>query len=719
MVHRFATAAAIAALISLLPAGISAKPAAKARVRSASMAHPAVYENYHGIRVADPYRWLENPADPAVKVWVANQNARSRAYLDSRADRPAIVAELMRIATSTSVYDAGVVPAGGKLFSYTINPGAQQPVLSTLAASGDPATRKTLLDPLALAPDGSVAIDWFQPSLDGSKVAVSLSKGGSEIGTLHVYDVASGREIEAPIPEVQRPTGGGTLAWTADGSGFWYTRYPGPTAKAGDRDFNQQAYFHRLGSNAADDQLVLAAADGLPRTAEVFLSNNYGADRALASVQLGDGGEWQHFLLTPQGATRIAAYDAKLKTATLAADGTVYGISTAGAANGKIVRIAPGGTIETIVPAGKTALTTDPLALSGKRLYATAIDGGPNRLLGYKLDGSDKRIVEIPEIASVAGVEALPGGDLLYRVRTYTEPSRYLRYDTGAGKSVPTPLTITSPMDLSDFKVTRLFATSKDGTKVPISLIARKGYRADGSMPTLLYGYGGYGVNQSPGFVSSLAYLWLKAGGAWAIANIRGGAEYGEDWHLQGNLLKKQNVFDDFAAAAEFLKSQRITSTQRLALLGGSNGGLLMGATLTQHPGIAKAVVSQVGIYDMLRVETSPNGSFNITEFGTVKDPAQFRALYAYSPLHHVSKTAQYPALLLTTGDNDGRVDPMHSRKFTAAMQATASRAPVYLRTSANAGHGQGSSLAEAVALNADVLAFLFDQFGMRWPPAR
>jgi prolyl oligopeptidase len=215
-----------------------------------------------------------------------------------------------------------------------------------------------------------------------------------------------------------------------------------------------------------------------------------------------------------------------------------------------------------------------------------------------------------------------------------------------------------------------------------------------------------------------MAYMIVKAGGAYAIANIRGGGEYGERWHQQGMLTRKQNVFDDFAAAAEWLKSNKVTSTDKLAIMGGSNGGLLMGATMTQHPDIAKAVVSEVGIYDMLRVELDPNGSFNVSEFGSVKDPAQFKALYAYSPLHHVRAGVQYPAVFLATGDNDGRVNPMHSRKFAAALQASGSGAPVYLRTSAKAGHGHGSSLDESIALEADVAAFLFDQLGLRWPPA-
>lgn len=689
----------------------------------AQAAHPAATDTYHGVTVSDPYRWLEQGDDPAVKAWVAAQNARSRAFLDGVPSRPAIAAELKRIEQAFSIADTGITEAGGRLFAFTYFPGAQQPQVSTLALSGDPATRRAVLDPLKLSADGSTAIDWFEPSPDGRIIAVSLSKNGSEDGTLHLYDVDSGRELEAPIAHVQFPTGGGSLAWAADGRGFWYTRYPGDSAPEADRHFNQQAYYHRLGSDAAQDPLVLATKDGLPRTAEIFLSNPNGASTALASVQLGDGGEWQHFLLTPTGAQLAIPYDAKVKAATLDRDGTIYAISVRGALNGTLQRYAPGAAAATtLLPEGKTALVTDrvnqAIVVSGDRLYVAAIDGGPTVITSLGKDGRGARTLDIPAVSSASNMVAMPGGDLLYRIRGYTVPSRSLLWKPALGRSVETPLKVTSPLDMSDFKVERVFATSKDGTKIPVTLIARASAPRNGTTPTLLYGYGGYGVNLSPGYLNPLAYMILKAGGAYAIANIRGGGEYGERWHQQGMLTNKQNVFDDFAAAAEWLKANRVTATDRLAIMGGSNGGLLMGATLTQHPAIAKAVVSEVGIYDMLRVELDPNGSFNVTEFGTVKDPAQFRALYAYSPLHHVRSGVQYPAVFMATGDNDGRVNPLHSRKFTAALQASGSSAPVYLRTSAKAGHGQGSSLDESIALEADVGAFLFDQLGLRWPPA-
>jgi len=281
-------------------------------------------------------------------------------------------------------------------------------------------------------------------------------------------------------------------------------------------------------------------------------------------------------------------------------------------------------------------------------------------------------------------------------------------------KSTPTALKMTTSVSYADAEVKQIFATSKDGTKVPVTLVMKKGTKLNGKNPLLLYGYGGYGVNMTPGFSAARTRMLLDGGMIYALANIRGGGEYGETWHQQGMLTKKQNVFDDFAASAETLIKLGYTSHDKLALQGGSNGGLLMGAQITQHPSLAKAVISQVGIYDMLRVELDPNGAFNITEFGTVKDPAQFKALYAYSPYHHVVKGTAYPAILFMTGANDGRVNPFHSRKFAAALQAaTSSKAPILLRTSTNSGHGQGSSLDEIIAQQTDMTMFLFDQLGV------
>jgi prolyl oligopeptidase len=348
-------------------------------------------------------------------------------------------------------------------------------------------------------------------------------------------------------------------------------------------------------------------------------------------------------------------------------------------------------------------------------MLVSYIEGGPDDIRVFGLDGKPGVGLDLPPVAAFGDLTALPDGDVLFAVSTYLRPTYYARWHAANGKVGDTKLAVDSTVKFDDAEVVREFARSKDGTKVPVNIIRRKGTKLDGSNPTLLYGYGGYGVSQQPRFAGPAIRLWLDGGGVYAVANIRGGGEYGERWHDEGRLTKKQNVFDDFAAAGEYLIAAKYTDHAYLAMLGGSNGGLLMGAMITQHPQLAHAVVSAVGIYDMLRVELDPNGSFNTTEFGTVKDEAQFKALYAYSPYHHVHPGEKYPAVLMTTGANDGRVNPMQSRKFTAALQAaSASGLPVYLRVSMKAGHGIGSSLDERVALQSDWLAFLFDQLGMK-----
>jgi prolyl oligopeptidase len=305
---------------------------------------------------------------------------------------------------------------------------------------------------------------------------------------------------------------------------------------------------------------------------------------------------------------------------------------------------------------------------------------------------------------------------VLVGLQTYTRAPHFVRWNPASGQVSPTALTQRSLISVDDIEVVREFATSADGTRVPVDIVRRKGTVLDGNNPTILNGYGGYGVNQTPFSIRARTRLWLDAGGVYAFAVIRGGAEYGERWHAEGMLTLKQNVFDDFAAAARHLIERRYTSQAKLALYGESNGGLLMGAMLAQHPGLARAVVSEVGFYDSLRSELEPNGEFNITEFGTVKDPAQFKALYAYSPYHRLAAGVRYPAVLLTTGENDNRVDALHSRKFAAALQAaTVSDHPVLLHVT-GAGHGLDNTLDQDIERYADMMAFLFDQLGVKLP---
>jgi prolyl oligopeptidase len=337
------------------------------------------------------------------------------------------------------------------------------------------------------------------------------------------------------------------------------------------------------------------------------------------------------------------------------------------------------------------------------------LDGGPSRLRLLDHLGTEVATVPTELISGIWEMEREEGDAVLFLTSSFINPDHWSRYDPEKGQVVTTALRITSPADFSDCEVVREFATSRDGTRVPLNSLRRKGTRLDGSNPVLLYAYGGYGVSLSPFFWPRLR-VWLDLGGVAVLANLRGGGEYGEEWHRAGNLTKKQNVFDDFLACAEYLVTSRYTAPQRLFIEGGSNGGLLMGAALTQRPDLFRAVVSHVGIYDMLRVELDSNGAFNVTEFGTVSNPQHFEALYDYSPYHHVTQGTQYPAVLFTAGENDGRVLAYHSRKMAAKLQsASSSGNPVLLLTHAS-GHGIGTPLEEMVSEEADVFTFFATQ---------
>jgi prolyl oligopeptidase len=349
-------------------------------------------------------------------------------------------------------------------------------------------------------------------------------------------------------------------------------------------------------------------------------------------------------------------------------------------------------------------------------LYVAMMAGGPSELLAFDRAGKPLGNVPIPPVSAVSEMVRSGNDDLLFRAGTYTTPRQWFHYEAKTKNVTAAPLPTISPVSFGDVIVTREFATSKDGTKVPLNILYRRGTKFDGTAPLLLTGYGGYSISLRPS-MSLRDRVWLDAGGIVAVANLRGGEEYGESWHEAGKLTKKQNVFDDFAACAEHLIARKYTSTPKLAIEGGSNGGLLMGVEITQHPTLYRAVVSHVGIYDVPRYMSTPNGVFNRTEFGSPDNPEQLKAMLAYSPYHHVVDGTPYPSVFLLTGDNDGRVDPMNSRKFAARLQAaTSSQNPILLRTTSAAGHGIGSALTEVVAADTDVFAFLWKELGLETP---
>lgn len=390
-------------------------------------------------------------------------------------------------------------------------------------------------------------------------------------------------------------------------------------------------------------------------------------------------------------------------------NGDLYLLSKVDAPRGKVVRMLASESLadaKVVVP--QSDVVIDGVVPLATGLAVVEMAGGPSRLRYIPTSGPARQ-APLPPVSAISGLARLDDGALLVESTSYLAPREWFRYNVQTNQLEPTRFRQTSPVSTAAYEVVRDMAVSKDGTKVPLNIIRRKGIALDGSHPTLLTGYGGYGISISPGF--RLAdFLLLERGFVVAEANLRGGGEFGEEWHEQGRLTHKQNVFDDFAACAHFLIDRKYTTRDRLGIVGGSNGGLLMGAEFTQHPELFRAVVSEVGIYDMLRVELSPNGAFNVTEFGSVKEPDQFRALYDYSPYHHVKDGTEYPAILFTTGDNDPRVDPMNSRKMTARLQATGTRQPVLLRTSSHAGHGIGTAKGEAFSQTADVFSFLIQE---------
>ena len=686
----------------------------------------AVTATYHGITVTDPYRWLEDWTDPRVQEWSAAQDRHARAYLDALPYRQAIYDRLYQQISATSASYYSLRAAGGKVFALYNQPPKNQPMIAVMSGNADPAQARIVVDPNTLNPKGTTAIDWYVPSPDGSLLAVSMSENGSEDGSVHIFEVDSGKQVHEVLPRVQYPTGGGSLAWRADSKGFWYTRYPGTERPEADRHFYMAVYFHELGKDPTRDAYVFGK--GLPKIAEIALNNRQSKRYVLASVANGDGGEFAHYLIDRDGrVTQITRFADHVVAATVGADDNIYLVSRQQAPRGKLLTL-PASTpllarARVLVPQSDGSLLSDsesggsPVIVTDRAIYLREIVGGPSRVEIYSRDGKRQGALPSPEVSTVDEIESLGGGTLLYAIETYLRPPYFSRYHETSGKAEETALVQTSPVRFEDTEVVRAFATSKDGTRVPLNIVRRKGTALNGANPVLVYGYGGYNSSETPYFLGPTIRLWLDAGGIYVVTNLRGGGEFGEDWHRQGALTHKQNVFDDFIACAQFMIDQHYTSPEHLSIMGGSNGGLLMGAAFTQHPELFRAVVSDVGIYDMLRTELEPNGVFNTTEYGSTKDPEQFKALYAYSPYHHVVDGTRYPAILMATGLHDGRVAPWQSRKMIARLQAaSAPGSKIYLTVSSDSGHGHGSSLSVRTNQRADTYSFLFDQLGLSFP---
>ncbi len=683
-----------------------------------------VVDTYHGVDVVDPYRWLEDPADPEVAAWIAAQNAHTRALLDGWPGRDALRRRVTELTVSASVAYGALQAAGGRLFALKRQPPLEQVLLVVLADADDRGSERVVVDPNVLDPSGRTSIDWYVPSFDGSKVAVSLSFAGTETGDVHVFDTATGRDLGDCVPRVNGGTAGGSLAWSADGGGFFYTRYPRPGERPPDElAFNVHVHWHALSSDPALDPYEIGRE--FPRIAEIRLESSHDGRFTLASVQKGDGGEFTHWLRNRHGAWHaLTRYEDRCVAARLGPDGAIYFVSLLGAPRGRVLRLAPEAVdravaaADVIVPQADDAIEASfahgtGLWTGDDRVYVLYQKGGPNVVRAFHLDGRAEGELPQPPLSAVDDLVVLPGGNVLFQVQSFTVPPAWYRRPHGGGPALRTALAETSPADYSDCEVVRDEAVSKDGTRVPITVLRLRGIVLNGTHPTIVYGYGGYGVCQTPGFRGRLR-AWIERGGVFAVAHVRGGGEFGETWHREGSLGNKQNVFDDFAACARRLIAAGYATREKLALMGGSNGGLLMGAMIAQHPDLARAVVSLVGLYDMLRVERTPNGAYNVPEFGSVLDPEMFRALHAYSPYHRVKDGAAYPSILMATGENDPRVDSWHSRKMVARLQAaTSSSVPILLRTNLSAGHGRGTPLSDQIDEYTDVLAFLMRELGV------
>ena len=706
---KFVPPAALAAsLLCAVPAAAASQPGTP---------KIPVSDTYHGVRVVDDYRWLENGDDPRVKAWSDAQNARARAFLDRLPGRAALSARIEQLVTTSPASVLSLVVRGGKTFAACFDPAKkQQPWIVLLPSLTSTEGMRALVDPNALDPAGHTTFDWFVPSPDGSKLAVSLSEGGSEAGTLHVYDVATAKETGDVIPRVQVGTGGGSVTWTADSKGLWYTRYPHEGERPReDLDFYEQVWFHELGTPVAQDRYSMGKE--LPRIAEIALRASEDGRLHLALVQNGDSGDYAVYFL-PDGATiwqSLSSFGDGLIEAHFGRDGAIWAISKKGAPRRRVLRIPAG---NPTLAAARTVLdqraaVLEEIAPGRSRLYTIEALGGKSRVRAYDLDGNLVEELPTPAVSAAFALQPLEGDQVFYAVSSFLQPYRGYVFDPARKLSTPTVVGRQAVADFSDAEVIEESALSKDGTRVPMFILQPKGTKRDGRNPVVLTGYGGYGIPQTP-YYSDLAHVYTERGVVQVFTILRGGGEFGEEWHDAGRLTHKQNVFDDFLACARRLIELKVTNPGKLAIKGGSNGGLLMGAALTQAPKLFRAVVSHVGIYDMLRVETSANGQFNTVEFGTVKVPEQFKALYAYSPYHHVKDGTRYPAILMPTGANDPRVDPMQSRKMVARLQAADPKATVLLRTSGSTGHGGiGAGVKDLVSLVTDADAFLLHELGV------
>ncbi len=677
-----------------------------------------VADDYHGEVVADPYRWLEDVDSPETHAWITAQNALAEAFLASVATRDQIRDRLAGLWD----YPRFDVPfeRGGRWFQ-TRNSGVQdQPVLYVSAAPGEEG--RPLLDPNLLSPDGTVAVTSLAVDDGGRLLAYATSAGGSDWRTWHVRDVDSGYD-HTDVVEWSKFSG---AAWRRDGSGFYYGAMAAPQAGRELEQENRcpQIRFHRMGLAQDEDQVVFFAPDQPDWLPAASVSDD---DRYLiVSIQRGTNPENQVLVLDTEHPERgyqtlMGGFDAK--AAVVANVGSTFVVLTdAAASRSRLVSVPldrPDRSQWTeILPEESDTLVE--AHLCGGRLVCHYLRDAHSVLRVHELTGRHLWDIPLPGLVSVAGsshenqgIEGRPGHDVLYfRVTSFTESGSLWSHDVRTGVTrLERPSA--ARIEADAYVTEQVFATSDDGTRLPVFLTRRRDVSPTGEVPVLLYGYGGFDIPVTPTFSVPVA-VWMERGGMFAVANLRGGGEYGREWHDAGRLANKQNVFDDFCACARWLSESGWTVAGRTAISGGSNGGLLVGACLTQRPELFGAAVSDVGVFDMLRFHCFTIGWAWTSDFGSPDDPEQFAWLRAYSPLHNVRAGGCYPATMLLTGDHDDRVVPGHSLKFVAALQAAQScERPVLLRVETAAGHGQGKPVSKLIAESADRLAFLDAALGL------
>lgn len=660
-----------------------------------------------GERLNDPYRWLEDGESPETQAWTAAQNAYTRSVLDAVPARARIRSRLQELLSIGAL--GAPAPVRGRYFYQRRDAAQDQPVLYVRTGVGG--LDRPLIDPNSIDTEGTTALDWLYPSDDGALLAYGLSRNGSEESVLQVLEVETGRLRSDRIPD----TRAADLAWLPDASGFYYTRYPiAGSVPDGEEQYHRAVYFHRLGDDPSADRLIFKP-DLKEHWPSVDLSPDgrwllIGVARTFDQTDLYLRDLSHDGPLIPVAKDEPATFDGHLVR------GVLYIRTNLGAPNYRLYAVDPLDPRrerwrELVAARGDAVL--DGVMVLGKRLALSYLERASSRLYLTDLDGAGISPVELPAIGSVFGWGGEWDGDeLFYGFSSFTVPPSVYRIDVETGRQ-SLWRRVEAEVDSGQFDVRQVSYASRDGTPITMFLVHRTNLVKNGDNATYLSGYGGFNISMTPAFSRSLL-LWLEHGGVVAIPNLRGGGEYGEAWHQGGMLATKQNTFDDFIAAAEWLIREGYTRPERLAVAGGSNGGLLMGAVLTQRPELFAAVVIQVPLLDMLRYHRFLIARLWIPEYGDPENEEQFRWLRAYSPYHHVKPRAAYPAVLLATAESDTRVDPMHARKMAAALQAaTSSERPVLLRLEARAGHGAGKPVSKVLEELVDVWSFVYSELGV------